>query len=290
MEFRMSMSPASAAYQHRMNRVVEYLYRHLEEDINHENLAEIACLSPYHWHRIYKAMQGETIAATLKRLRLERAADRLANSDIPVARIADRAGYGTLESFSRAFKEIYGRSPADFRKNGSHSAYKAANEIGDSGRFDVVIEHLQPVRCAGVAHRGSFMKIDHAMAALFGSLAERRLLPDEPRMMALFFDDPDAVPECELQSMACTPVLPACVIDPPLQETVVRGGYYAKLCYKGPYADMKDAYRWLYGTWLPGSGYEAANAPVLEHYLNNPQNVPPTELLTEICLPLETSL
>ena len=64
------------------------------------------------------------------------------------------------------------------------------------------------------------------------------------------------------------------------------GGLYARLRYKGPYADMKDAYRWLYNTWLPHSGYEAADAPCFEDYLNNPRDVPPTELLTDIHLPL----
>ncbi len=50
---------------------------------------------------------------------------------------------------------------------------------------------------------------------------------------------------------------------------------------------MKDAYRWLFSTWLANSGYEPADAPVFEEYLNNPKDVPPTALLTDIRLPLE---
>ena len=53
----------------------------------------------------------------------------------------------------------------------------------------------------------------------------------------------------------------------------------------GPYADMRAAYQWLYGTWLLQSGREIADAPILEEYLNNPRDTPPTELLTDICLP-----
>ncbi|MCR9135262.1 MAG: AraC family transcriptional regulator [Alphaproteobacteria bacterium] len=276
------------SYQSRLNRVVDHLYANLESDLNHEDLAEIACLSPYHWHRIYKAMQGETVSATLKRLRLDRAADRLANSDLAIGEVAQRAGYSTVESFGRAFKGVYGQAPADYRKHGSHAAYKAARAEQDTGRFEVVIEDLPPVRCASVAHIGSFMKIDQAMAKLFGTLAERELLPDNPRMMAQFFGDPDAIDEESLRSAACVPVKEPVVLEPPLQDTLVRGGPYARLRYRGPYADMKDAYQWLYGTWLPTSGREAAHAPTVEMYLNSPQDVIPTDLLTDICLPLET--
>ncbi len=59
------------------------------------------------------------------------------------------------------------------------------------------------------------------------------------------------------------------------------------LRHKGPYSDMKAAYDWLFGEWLVQSGREVADAPVPEDYLNNPRDVPPTELLTDICLPLK---
>jgi transcriptional regulator GlxA family with amidase domain len=100
-----------ASYEARLNRVTVYLYEHLDEDIRPEHLAEIACLSAYHWHRIYAAMRGETLSATIRRLRLQRAADRLANSDAPIDAVASSAGYGSADAFARAFKDVYGRRP-----------------------------------------------------------------------------------------------------------------------------------------------------------------------------------
>ena len=91
----MTKPQTQASYEARLDRVTDYIYEHLEEDIDPDRLAEVACLSPYHWHRIYAAMRGETISATVRRLRLLRAADRLANSDMPVRTIAERAGYST---------------------------------------------------------------------------------------------------------------------------------------------------------------------------------------------------
>jgi AraC family transcriptional regulator len=49
---------------------------------------------------------------------------------------------------------------------------------------------------------------------------------------------------------------------------------------------MRAAYLWLYGIWLLQSGKEIGDGPIVEEYLNNPRDTPPTELLTEICLPL----
>src|ERR1700733_15612717 len=96
-----------AAYQARLDRVVDHIYAHLVYDIRPEGVAEVACLSSYHWHRIYVAMRGETIGATIRRLRLQRGADRLANSDLSVGTIAARAGYGGAGAVGRACGEGY---------------------------------------------------------------------------------------------------------------------------------------------------------------------------------------
>src|ERR1700722_7899958 len=136
----MAKHKTQASYQARLDRVVDHIYAHLDEDIRPERLAEAACLSPYHWHRIYVAMRGETVTATIRRLRLLRAADRLANSDLPVEMIGERAGYSGADAFPPAFREAYGKTPADYRATGSHAAFKASTEAEDDAGFPVTIE------------------------------------------------------------------------------------------------------------------------------------------------------
>jgi AraC family transcriptional regulator len=276
------------SYQARVDRVVDHIYAYLDEDIRPEGLAEIACLSPYHWHRIYVAMRGETISATIRRLRLLRAADRLANSDLSTGTIAKRAGYGGVDSFARAFREAYGKSPADYRAAGSHAVFKAATEAEDHQGFPVAIETLPATRCASIAHRGPYLQIDQAIGRLFTALAAQKIMAPDQAMRALFFDDPDLTPVDALRSRACSPVAEGLPLAPPLEEAIMRGGLYARLNYRGPYADMKGAYRWLLGAWLPQSGYEPDDDPIFEAYLNNPQHVAPADLMTHIHLPLKT--
>ncbi|MCF4167348.1 AraC family transcriptional regulator [Zavarzinia compransoris] len=275
------------SYETRLERVTDYLYRHLDEDIRPEHLAEIACLSPYHWHRIYSAMRGETLGITIRRLRLQRAADRLANTGATVDVVADRAGYSSADSFARAFKDAYGQTPAAYRTTGSHARFKSAAETRDVTGFPVTIETLPCVRCASIPHSGPYMEIDRAMARLFGALAARDLVAADQKMIAVFYDDPDLVRVGDLRSRACSPVTDDVAFGPPLEVAELRGGLYARLRYQGPYADMKNAYRWLMGVWLPRSGYEPDDAPVFEAYLNSPRQVPATALLTDIHLPVK---
>ena len=283
----MTRPQTQTSYAARLDRVADYIYEHLDEDVRPEHLAEVACLSPYHWHRIYMGMRGETISATMRRLRLLRAADRLANSDMPLRTIGERAGYSSGDAFARAFKEAYGKTPASYRATGSHAAFRAATGAEDADGFPVVLETLSPVRCASVAHKGSYMQINQAMGRLFTELAAQKIIASDQKMIATFFDDPDLTPVEELRSRACSPVADDVALGPPLDEAILRGGLYARLRYKGPYADMKGAYRWLLGVWLPQSAYEPDDAPVFEAYLNSPQHAPLPELLTDIHLPLK---
>lgn len=279
--------PHRARYEARLNRVLDHIYDHLDEPLDIDRLAGIACLSPYHWHRIYQAMYGETVAVTVRRLRLHRAAGYLANGAMPIAEIAERSGYGSLQSFSRTFSAVYGMPPAQYRKEGTHRRFRPA-QSGDNQMTmrEVVIRDVPEMNVISVDHVGPYMQIGKAFDSLIGWLAGRNLLSAQMRMVGIYYDDPGIVPEAELRSKAGV-VLPHDVdVAAPVSITTMRGGQYAVLRHQGPYSDMRAAYEWLYGTWLVQSGREAADAPVFEEYLNNPKETAPADLLTEICLPL----
>lgn len=282
------MKTTQQSYRERLDRVTAYLHANLETDIGIEALSDVACLSSYHWHRIYTAMTGETVAVTLRRLRLQRAADRLANSDMEISMIAELAQYGSQDAFSRAFRDAYGKAPAAYRQGGSHAAFKAANASADAKGFKVTIEHHEAVRLMSVPHIGPYLQIDAAMGQLFGTLAQAELLSPDTRMQAVFYDDPDLVPAEDLRAAACSPCAEDLELPDGVEELRRPAGAYAKLQYTGPYADMKDAYRWLYGVWLPISGYEISERPGFEAYLNSPVDTKPEDLRSDIFLPVET--
>ena len=75
-----------ANYVKRLTRVTSFIYDHLDDDLDLQSLADVAALSPHHWHRIYHAIYGETVVATARRLRLQRAAAELARTSRCFAR------------------------------------------------------------------------------------------------------------------------------------------------------------------------------------------------------------
>ena len=108
-----------AVYEGRVNAAMDYVEAHLGEDLTIETLAQVAHFSPYHFHRIFSAVTGETIGAFVARVPIERAATLLsARPDRPVTDIALETGFASPSSFSRAFREAYGVSPTEWRKGG----------------------------------------------------------------------------------------------------------------------------------------------------------------------------
>ena len=153
--------------------------------------------------------------------------------------------------------------------------------------YDVALAPVPAMTLIAVDHRGSYMSIGKSFDLLFATLASRNLIRPDLRMIGVYLDDPTSVPESELRSQAAVAVTDPILVDAPLLTTHIRSGDYAVLKYKGPYGDMRAAYDWLFGQWLPASGREAADAPVFEEYLNSPRDTPPTELRTNIYLPLK---
>lgn len=278
---------AWATYERRLHRVAAYIYGHLDEELDLDRLSEIACLSPHHWHRIYRAVHGETLAATVKRLRLQRAAAELVQTDLAVEAIARRSGYPNVQSFNRTFKAVYGLPPARYRKEGSHKVFETASMEGNNVMYDVALRTIDPLTLMGVAHSGSYMGIGAAFETLYGALFARGLFRPDMEMIGIYLDDPELVETDKLRSFACVTTRDAGAAVAPLTRQKIDGGLYAVLRHKGPYADMPKAYQWLYGTWLPNSGREIRDSVMFEKYLNNPREVAPTELLSEIYLPLK---
>jgi AraC family transcriptional regulator len=278
---------AWAIYERRLHRVSAYIHAHLDEELDLDRLAEIACLSPHHWHRIYRAVHGETLAATVKRLRLQRAAADLVGTDLAIEAIARRSGYPNIQSFTRTFGAVYGLPPARYRKEGSHKAFEIASIERNSEMYDVTLRQIDPLALVGVAHSGSYMAIGQAFETLYGTLFARNLFRPDMEMIGIYLDDPELVEAEKLRSFACVTTTGDFQADPPLAPRRIEGGRYAVLRHKGPYSDMSKAYRWLYATWLPQSGHAIRDSVMFEKYLNNPREVAPTDLLTEIFLPLE---
>jgi AraC family transcriptional regulator len=281
-------------YEERFDVVLNHVYEHLAEPLDLMVLADVAGLSPRHWHRVYSSAFGETLSALVKRLRMQRASFLLANSNTPIGSIAAECGYPNVSSFTRAFRAVHGLPPARYRQVGTHTSFRKAQAVFNADAFKVDIRTVEPIQCLSVNHRGPYLGISQAFADLGMWYAAHGFAAEEQQFYGVFHSDPSAVPEAELRSRACFERPPGLGGEPtPLAEGAaevepytVEGGTYAVLTHTGPYADMPAKYEWLFGCWVVHSGRALAERPVVERYLTLPQDAAPEDTLTEMWLPL----
>lgn len=102
-------------YHDRVNRVLDYIAEHLDADLSLASLSRIGCFSPFHFHRIFQGITGETLNAHVRRVRLERAALLMSASPRKrITSVALEAGFAGTAEFSRAFKHHFGRTASSW--------------------------------------------------------------------------------------------------------------------------------------------------------------------------------
>lgn len=99
----------------RLGRVVEYMAEHIEEQIGLDDLAAVACLSPFHFIRMFRKRMGVTPSRYLGQMRLERAKSLLALGDASLSEIALVCCFSSQANFSRAFRRATGMTPGSYR-------------------------------------------------------------------------------------------------------------------------------------------------------------------------------
>jgi AraC family transcriptional regulator len=270
-------------YSERIQRVVDYLAEHLDEELGLETLARVACFSPYHFHRTYRGLLGETLNETVRLLRLHRAAIDLLDRELSIDRTARRAGYASQAAFTRAFRAEYGEPPARYR--GTRREAQIAEER-NAALYQVEIQYLPRLRVAMIEHRGDYQLASNAFERLITIAATTGLLTPNTRTVGIFHDDPESVPQADLRSAACITVPDEWTPSGELTEAYVEGGRYARIIHTGPYTELKTAYDWLYQTWLPSTTDEPRNLPCIEEYLNDPRQVSAKDLETAVMMPL----
>ncbi len=266
------------SYQERLLRVLLHIQRNLDQPLELDELAAIACFSPFHFHRIFRGMVGESVMEYVRRLRLEQAAQKLRFSDRPVIDLALDAGYESHEAFTRAFSARFGLSPSSYRKARKTSTSEDVP--------DVRLEEFGPKRIAFLRHVGPYNQVGPAWQQLMMWAGQRGLLGPTPVLLGVVYDTPDVTAEAKLRYDAAVVVEDSVQPEGEIGIQEIARCQYAVSPYVGPYDSIQQAYDRLCGDWLPASGREPASLPAFERYLNTPYDTAPENLRTAIYLPL----
>lgn len=278
---------ANHDYVGRVNRAIDHVTRNLAEPLKLEDVARAACFSSYHFHRIFRALMGETLASFVRRVRLERAVYLLSHRrGATLTEIALACGFSSSSDFSRSFRRHYGVAPRRFDLERWRRAGRDALQASlaprdgpdgrlpppaeDPGGFAVTLRDL-PARHVAYIRVHKPYEGDHVVRAVerLMAWAEARGLADG-QWLGYQWEDPEIVP------------LDQCRYDVGLEvpgatraegEVIVAGFpacRIAEIDIAGPIEVEMRALDWLYRSWLPGSGYAPAHLPGFEAWNGRP--------------------
>ncbi|MBK5072515.1 AraC family transcriptional regulator [Budviciaceae bacterium CWB-B4] len=291
----MRKSKTEQNYRRRVQQVHRLIAASLDEPVDIATLAKASAFSLYHFHRIYTALMGETVADTHRRLRLDRAAAQIARGSLPITHIAMEAGYETPQSFSRAFKHQFSLSPAQYRKVGTQPDCQAPVSIyppicTEIIKMNITIETREEAIVYGVRHIGPYTGIQQAFHQLWQWVTANHLESQGKCGIGIYYNDPITTAPEKCQSDACIQFIQPLENEPEdknIRTIKLAAGRYARYRHTGPYNTLEQAYNTFYGQWLPDSGYECADLPPFEIYINSPYDTPEADLITDIYMPVK---
>ena len=294
------MKAALQNYQARMRRVLDYIDRHLDSDLDLDAVSGVAAFSKFHFHRQFTATFGLSVHRYVQLARLKRASYRLAYVDADsVTDIAMDAGYDAPDAFARAFRQRFGQSPSSFRKSPEWEPWLAAFGPLDNARSrfmqitytpdDVTIRDVPPTPVAILEHRGDRATLGATIERFVAWRKAAGLSPETSPTFNVFRSERTPAVAADYSMDLCVgtdrPIDPD---DQVMKPGVIPGGRCAVLRVVHNTHNLEPAALYLYRDWLPASGEEVRDFPIYcRRHLAFLPNAPAHEAVAELFLPLK---
>lgn len=313
-------------YVARINRVIDYIENNLQKELPLSHLAQIAHFSPFHFHRLFRAMVGEPLNQFIQRIRIEKAAVQLATDPAKsITEIALDNGYTSSASFARIFKERFQMSASQWRENSEkhlhgnqdHTISQARlpdrqNENTPSVRtgFDaeanqvywkIVPKNLNPIEIriremptfnvAYIRNIGPYQADEALFRNLFErlfkwALARDLFKPPETTFLCVYHDDPKITDDNKLRISACMTVPKGTETDGEVGQMTIPGGKYAVASCIVASNQYEEAWDAIMGAWLPDSGFQPDESFCYEIVRNKPDEHPQHLHFVDIHVPV----
>ncbi len=274
-------------YNARIDHAMRWLAARLDADVAPADVAQAVALSPYHFHRIFRGITGESVMQCLRRLRLEAAARRLWQRDTNIIDVALAAGYQSHEGFTRAFKEHFGEAPDTWRQH-HRDVVRSAQPLGQPLPA-VEVRDVAAVPFISMAYRGSFAEVGQVWERFIGLVASQGLFSGTEQLIGRYPDDPEITPAGKIRfdvGLRGTLNRSSGPLHPALHAEILPAGRWAVAVHRGSYSSLHETYLALVGGWVAHNGYVLDDRPCLEWYLNSPATTAEPDLRTEVWAPL----
>lgn len=306
-------------YRSRINRVLDYIDLHLEDPLTLEELAGVACFSPFHFHRIFHSVTGERLFQYIQRIRLEKAAFLLrSHTRRSVTDIALSCGFTNPAAFSRAFRRTFSLSPSRWRQEKSSadsnigtaqsnpgqatSPWKSYTEFrkgeqiwtmtqGNVRRI-VTVSAVPDLELIYMRYTGPY-KGDGALfqrlwSRLYTWSEQKGIIGKESRFLALYHDDPDLTDEQLLRVTLAVSTETDQQSEGVFGRMTLQGGLMAQARFRLNSREYQEAWDWVYRQWLPQSGYLPDDRPAYELFPGDEEKSGDARYPVVICVPVQT--
>lgn len=272
----MNSDQSKKTYAEKTDKILDYIHAHISEDLTLDKLATEACFSPFHFHRIFLSITGETPRDYIERCKLERAANRLCTlPERSMIETALESGYSSVSTFSRAFKKYHGVSPSEFLRQ--HILDYHSINVSQTKRRHVYTEEdfttisFRILPGYHYAYKQVFSGYSNGIPSSWSRLLKyaetHNLLSSNTIYFGIPFDNPGITPREKCRYRACISVNELFEqTKGDIRTASISPARYVVLPFKGRREDITDAYALLYGGWLPQSGYIPDDKPTLELY------------------------
>ena len=295
----MNKTKTQTEYLRRVNKAIEFIVTHLDQSISLDDIANASHFSPYHFHRIFQGIVGETVNDYVSRKKMEKAACILiANPEVSITEIAELRGFSSSANFAKAFKLYFGVSPTQLRnpkeKHNSkigkiYSKYGKAFNVQDlysqfvtdsvifeadkleEMMMDIKVKEMEEKQVAFLtAPKGYELEAIFETWDKISKWAESKGVADyENKRFAVCHDNPMITPEEKCRYDACIEIGNNIDVISPYTKATIPSGKYAVAYFKGDGDKVSNLYMEMYSNWLPNSGFEPDNYPPIAHYLND---------------------
>ncbi|MCI9072849.1 MAG: AraC family transcriptional regulator [Lachnospiraceae bacterium] len=263
-----------------LNQSINYLEEHLTSEIDYGRLGQIACCSAYHYQRMFTYMAGITLAEYIRRRKMSLAAVDLQGGDEKIIDIAEKYGYHSPTAFNRAFQAFHGIAPSAVKNGGvsvkSFSPIVFRIAVKGASEMNYRIETKDAFRMIGVSaplHQEieknfSIVPQMWQNAVANGTIQKLAGMMDTPIKGLL------GVSACnDEEEWKYFIAVSSTQVNGEFEEYIVPASTWAIFSGSGTNQSIQELEQRIVTEWLPTSGYEYANAPDIEVYLNpDPQN------------------
>ncbi len=297
----MKGAQAAAEYRARINRVMDHVAEHIDEPLPLRALARVGCFSPFHFHRIFRAMTGETLGDYIKRQRLEKAVFlKKYTPRLKLTEIAFRCGFNSSADFSRSFKAAYGIAPSRFDSAAFAKKRKNCKALAEHSEYGSLLQ-MRPLRrrfrvqvMARPAETVAFLRVRNSYAegnvqAAFERMmawARARGFHRAGTLIGMSRDEPEITPLEKYTYDVCHTVPEGTARDGEIGIRRIPANRFATLHVQGGIRMVFSAWSYLFKDWLPSSGYQPTHDPAMEVYVRTPEEVGWEYFDLQGCLPV----